>query len=384
MTVFFALGFRPFFLLSGILAVVLIAVWVPAFVGWHSFSNYYGQIGWHSHEMIFGYTCAVIAGFLLTAVRNWTERPTAAGGSLALLASLWLAGRILPFFLKAVSPWLIALADLAFLPALAVAIGAPLVRHAERRNLIFLPLLIVLFIANLLAHLEALGFAPGVGRRGIFLGLHLILLLIVIMGGRVIPFFTERALNGVVIERRAIIEWMAPLSVVAFMLLEVFLPDSRLAGVLAALAAIINGIRLASWYSHRYWQVPLLWVLHLGYGWIVAGLALKAAAAFGLILPQFTVHAFTVGGIGVLTLGMMARVSLGHTGRPLAVGPSMVAGFALLNLAAIGRGLAPLFVPLWFPQLIIASGALWIAAFMIFVFIYAPILTQARADGRPG
>ena len=384
MPVLFALGFRPFFLLSGVLAVILMAVWVPAFVGWHSFGSYYGQIGWHSHEMIFGYTCAVIAGFLLTAVRNWTEKPTAAGAPLALLVALWLVGRILPLFSESVSGWLIAIADLAFLPALTAAIAVPLARHAETRNLVFLPLLIVLFTANLMVHLELLGFAPGLARRGVFLSLHLILLLIVIMGGRVIPFFTERALQGVVIERRPAIEWAAPLSVVAFMLVEVLLPDSRFSGALAALAAIVNGIRLASWYSRRYWQVPLLWVLHLGYGWIVAGFALKAAAAFGMISPQFTIHAFTVGGIGVLTLGMMARVSLGHTARPLAVGPTMVVAFALLNLAAIGRGLLPIFFPLWFLEFITASGVLWIAAFLIFVVIYTPILTQPRIDGRPG
>ena len=384
MPVFFALGFRPFFLLSGILAVLLVAAWVPAFAGWLSFASYYGQIGWHSHEMIFGYTSAVIAGFLLTAVRNWTERPTAAGASLASLVALWLVGRVLPLFPAAVSGWLIAITDLAFLPAVTVAIGVPLARKAEKRNLIFLPVLIVLFAANLLVHLDLLGFAPGLARRGVFLGLYLILLLIVIMGGRVIPFFTERALQGVVIKRRPAIEWLSPLSVVAFMLVELFLPDSRLAGALAALAAIVNGVRLLSWYSHRYWHVPLLWVLHLGYAWIVAGFVLKAAAAFGLISPQFTIHAFTVGGIGVLTLGMMARVALGHTARPLEVGPSMVVAFALLNLAAIGRGLLPIFFPFWFPQLIIASGALWIAAFLIFVVIYTPILTQPRIDGQPG
>lgn len=384
MLVFLAIGFRPFFLLSGLLAVILMATWVPAFVGWLSFGSYYEQIGWHSHELIFGYTCAVIAGFLLTAVRNWTERPTPVGASLALLVALWLLGRILPFFPQAVSPWLIAIADLAFLPAVTVAIGVPLARKAERRNLVFLPFLVFLFAANLLVHLELLGFAPELARRGVFLGLHLTLLLIVIMGGRVIPFFTERALPGVVIERWPVIEWLAPLSVIAFMLVEVFLPDSRFSGALAALVAIVNCVRLASWYSHRYWQVPLLWVLHVGYAWIVAGFVLKAAAAFGMISPQFTIHAFTVGGIGVLTLGMMARVSLGHTGRPLAVGPSMVVAFTLLNLAAIGRGLLPFIVPLWFPQLIILSGAMWIAAFLIFVVIYTPILTKPRTDGCPG
>jgi uncharacterized protein involved in response to NO len=384
MQVLFALGFRPFFLLSGIFAIVSMTVWVLAFVGGSSFGTYYGQIDWHSHEMIFGYTVAVIAGFLLTAVRNWTGRPTVTGSYLAGIAGLWLLGRILPIFSGMVPDWLIALVDLAFLPALAIAVGVPLVRAGERRNLIFLLLLAVLWLANGLMHADLLGLIPNLARKGMFLGLDLVVLLIVIMGGRVIPFFTERALPGIVIKRRPAVEWSAPLSVVAFMLVELVLPDSRLSGVLAALTAIVNGMRLGSWYTSRYWRVPLLWVLHLGYGWIVVGFVLKAAATFGWASPQFTIHAFTVGGIGVLTIGMMARVSLGHTARPLRVGPAMVAAFVLLNLAAIGRGLLPVFLPLWFSQLIVASGTLWIAAFVIFTVIYAPILTQPRTDGQPG
>ena len=383
MQVLFALGFRPFFLLSGIFAILLMALWVPVFVGGASFDTYYGQIAWHSHEMIFGYTVAVIAGFLLTAVRNWTGRPTATGGYLAGLAGLWLLGWILPIFSGVVPDWLIAFVDLAFLPALAIAIGVPLVRAGERRNLLFLPLLAVFWLSNGLMHADLLGLMPNLARKGMLLGLDLVVLLIVIMGGRVIPFFTERALTGVVINRRSAIERLAPLTVVAFMLIELVLPDSRWSGVLAALAAIVNGIRLGSWYTSRYWRVPLLWVLHLGYGWIIVGFVLKAAAAFGWASPQFTIHAFTVGGIGVLTLGMMARVSLGHTARPLRVGPAMVVAFVLLNLAAVGRGLLPVFFPLWFSQLITASGTLWIAAFVIFTVLYVPILTQPRLDGQP-
>jgi uncharacterized protein involved in response to NO len=175
------------------------------------------------------------------------------------------------------------------------------------------------------------------------------------------------------------------LSVVLFLLVEFFLPDSLLSASLAALAACTNGIRFAGWYTPRYWRVPLLWVLHLGYGWIVVGFLLKVGAALGAVPPQFTIHAFTVGGIGVLTLGMMARVALGHTGRPLkVVSSAMVAAFAFVNLAAVTRGLLPILHPQWFSQLIIASGVLWIAAFLIFVVIYTPILTQPRIDGRPG
>ena len=384
MPVLFALGFRPFFLLAGLSAVSLITLWVPAFLGGFAFTTYYGQIGWHSHEMVFGYTVAVIAGFLLTAVRNWTEKPTPAGGYLAALAVLWLFGRILPFFPDSLSSWLIAFSDLAFLPALAVAIGVPLARAGASRNLIFLPLLAVLWMANCLVHAELLGPAPGFARKGIFLGVNLIVLLIVIMGGRVIPFFTERALPGVAMKRWPIIEWLSSLSVLSFLLAEFFFPDSHWSASFAALAACANGIRLTGWYTHRYWGVPLLWVLHLGYAWIVAGFVLKAGVAAGFVPPQFTIHAFTVGGMGVLTIGMMARVSLGHTARALKVGSSMAIAFGLVNFAAASRGLLPIVQPEWFPQLVMASGILWLAAFVIFVVIYAPILAQPRIDGQPG
>ena len=379
-----ALGFRPFFLLSGIFAILLIAVWVTAFVGGIAFSTYYGQLGWHSHEMIFGYTLAVIAGFLLTAVRNWTGVPTPTGGYLGGLAGLWLLGRILPSCAAIFPTWIIAIVDLAFLPALAIGIGVPLVRSAESRNLLFLPILVVLWAANGLVHAELLGLLPNLAHKGIFLGLNAIVLLTVIMGGRVIPFFTERALPGVVIKRWAIIEWFAPLSVLLFLLAEVFFADSFWSASVAAVAAGANGIRLAGWYTNRYWRVPLLWVLHLGYGWIVAGFLLKAGIAVGVVPHQFTTHAFTVGGIGVLTLGMMARVSLGHTARALTIGSTMAVAFGLVNLAALARGLLPIFQPQWFSQLVIASGVLWVAAFVIFVVIYFPILTQPRIDGQPG
>ena len=383
MSVFLALGFRPFFLLAGFSAVILMATWVPVFVGSITFNTYYGQIDWHSHEMIFGYTVAVVAGFLLTAVRNWTERPTPAGGYLAVMVALWLFGRILPFFSEIFPNWFIALVDLAFLPVVAVGIGVPLVRSGGSRNLLFLPLLAALWTANFFVHAELVGLVPNLARKGIFLGLDLIVLLIVVMGGRVIPFFTERALPGVVMKRWPIIEWLAPLSVIMFLLADFLFADSLQSASLAALAACANGIRLAGWYTHRYWRVPLLWVLHLGYGWIVAGFFLKVGAALGAVPLQFTIHAFTVGGIGVLTLGMMARVALGHTARPLSVGAAMVVAFGLVNLSAVTRGLLPILLPEWFSPLIVVSGVLWITAFLVFVVIYTPILMQPRIDGRP-
>ena len=383
MQVIFALGFRPFFLLAGWLAILLMAFWVPVFVRGVASDIYYAQIDWHSHEMIFGYTVAVIAGFLLTAVRNWTNTPTPSGLPLAGMGALWLIARILPILVAIFPRWLIAAADLAFLPTFAIGIAVPLLKNNEKQNLIFLPLLAVLWSADLLVHADVLGLAPNLARKGVFLGLDVIILVIVIMGGRVIPFFTERALS-VVLKRWRIVEWLSPVSVILFLVAELFRPDSITSASLAALAACANGARLAGWYTPRYWRVPLLWVLHLGYGWIVVGFYLKAGTALGLVPPQFTIHAFTVGGIGVLTLGMMARVSLGHTGRPLKVGAAMTAAFVLINLAAVGRGLLPPFFPQFFSQLIVASGVFWIAAFTIFIIVYTPILSQPRVDGRPG
>ena len=380
----FALGFRPFFLMAGIFAVILMALWAGAFVTNRPLTTYYGMTGWHSHEMIFGYACAVIAGFLLTAVRNWTGMETAKGPPLAGLSALWLAGRIMPFFPGGLPPWLIALVDLLFLPALALSLAIPLVRGGQKRNLFFIPLLGAFALADLLVHLELFGFAYGSARAGNFLALDLIILLIVIMGGRVIPFFTERALSGVSPRRWQWIEWSSIASVIAFMLAELFLPGSIPAGVMAGLAAASNGLRLAGWYTKRFWAVPLLWVLHLGYAWVVVGFCLKTLAVLDLVPPQLTLHAFTVGGIGVLTLGMMARVSLGHTGRPLKAAGPVAFAFALINLAAVLRGIVPIIFPYWLLQLAALSGGLWILSFLIFVVIYTPILISPRVDGLPG
>ncbi len=384
MPVLFALGFRPFFLLAGYFAILFMVTWVAVFAGALAFTPYYGELGWHSHEMIFGYTAAVVAGFLFTAVRNWTAKPTPTGVYLAALCVLWLGGRILPVLPTIFPGWLIALVDLSFLPLVAIGIGIPLIRAGEKRNLGFLLILAGLFIGNLYVHLEVLGYSQLMARKGTFLGFYIVILLIVIMGGRVIPFFTERALEGLVIKRRPAIEWLATTSALAFALAEMFPTPAWMTGACAALAAIANAFRLASWYTNRFWRVPLLWVLHVGYGWIVAGFCLETTAAFHLIPPQYTIHAFTVGGIGVLTLGMMARVALGHTGRPLRVGSPMAVAFALINVAAVLRALLPIWQPGRLSELVILSGTFWSIAFLIFVIVYTPILTRPRIDGRPG
>ncbi len=380
----FTLGFRPFFLVAGVTAIILLALWVAAYLAGDVFVTYYGRVGWHGHEMIFGYAVAVIAGFLLTAVRNWTNVQTLAGGSLAALVTLWLAGRVLPFFSNIVPYWFIALVDIAFLPALATALAIPLVRARQTRNLIFVPLLGLMAAANIIVHLQVLGVTDTTAERGIGFAINLIILLIVIIGGRVIPFFTERALVGVTTQRRVVVEGLSIGTVIALALIELLFPDPRLVGMLAVLAAISHGVRLSGWYPARLWSVPMLWVLYLGYTWIITGFALKALAAASLVSPFLALHAFTVGGIGVMTMGMMSRVALGHTGRPLRPARAMVVAFVLINLAAMVRVLFPTAIPAWHTYFIALSGGLWIAAFLIFVETYTPILIRPRVDRQPG
>jgi uncharacterized protein involved in response to NO len=384
-TALFALGFRPFFLLAGTAAVALAALWVAAYVfGLFPANNYYDMLGWHSHEMVFGYGVAVVAGFLLTSVKNWTGIQTVQGKGLAALTALWLGGRVLPFFSGTLPHGLIALVDLAFLPALAMALAIPLLRHGQQRNLIFLPILAVMALANGMVHLQVLGLTGATARAGTYVAVDLIILLIAIIGGRVIPFFTERALPGATPRRWPVIERVSIVAVVVLALSELLeLPTAAVAAI-AVLGALSHAIRWWGWHERRVWSVPLLWVLYLGYGWVVVGFALKALAAAGQVTPFLALHAFTVGGIGVMTLGIMARVALGHTGRPLQPAKAAVWAFALINLATLARVALPLEAPRWYVSSIALAGGLWMAAFLLFLAVYAPILIRPRVDGRPG
>jgi len=384
-TALLALGFRPFFLLAGLAAIVLMGLWLKGYAGELDLPQLYGPASrWHAHEMLFGYTVAVIAGFLLTAVRNWTEVQTLRGPALGALALVWLAGRVLPFF-PALPLWLVSGLDLLFLPLLTVAVARPLWRVKQVKNYAFVGILALLFIANLLMHLAAWGGDPDAGRNGELLALYTILLLIVIMGGRVIPFFIERGVPGQFESRSwPVVEIAGSGLIVLLAGLELLqAPGGWRAGV-AGLAAVVHGIRLAGWLNGRLFRVPLLWVLAIGYGWLVIGFALLALTAMDPGQSLLALHALTAGGIGMLTLGMMARVALGHTGRPLQVRPVVALAFGLLLLAAVVRVLLPLLWPESYASLIRLSGSLWIIAFALFVYVYLPILIRPRVDGRPG
>lgn len=377
----FALGFRPFFLAAGVLAVVLMGAWLLVLQG-RLDTGAWAPLDWHGHEMLFGFTIAVIAGFLLTAVRNWTGLATPAGPPLAALFAVWLAGR-LAWALPGVTPPVVALLDLAFLPALAIVLALPILRARQFVNLVFPALLLALAAANALVHLEALALAR-TARLGLHGAASMVVMILVIVGGRVIPNFTDNRL-GSRARRWKPIEMALPWLTLLALLGWLAAPVSAATALLAALAAVLHGSRLAGWYTGRVWGVPLLWVLHLGYAWLPLGFALLALAAAGVV-PSASpaLHAFTAGGIGVLTLGMMARVSLGHTGRLLEAPPVMTWAFVAINLAALLRVVPPLLMPAVTAPALLASGLLWIAAFALFGFVYAPMLLRPRVDGKPG
>ncbi len=380
----FALGFRAFFALAGLAALILIMFWNAIFNGTLTSEHYYPNNYWHAHEMLLGYAVAVIAGFLLTAVKNWTGKPTLTGDQLASLCLLWLYGRILPFYAGLLPDALIALVDFAFLPALAYQVSKPIIEAKQYRNLFFIGLIMLLALGNGLIHAEMLGLQGNTATIGIQLVVATIIILILIIAGRVFPFFTERGIPGTLIIRNPLLDSLSVASAVIVFALQIFGISGTLLALAAIVAVAVNVARLSGWYVQRVMYVPLLWVLYAGYGWIILGFMLTVLSAYSIVLPSLALHAFTLGGIGVLTLGMMARVSLGHTGRAMKASNAMAIAFVLINVAALFRVLLPIAMPHWYENLIYISTLSWLAAFSLFVFVYVPILSSARIDGQDG
>ena len=376
----FALGFRPFYMLASIFSALSVLLWAAQYSGWLA-SPYLAGPLWHGHEMLFGFTLAVVAGFLLTAVRNWTGQPTPTGAPLMALAALWVAGRALvltPFALAA------AIVNAAFPVALAVAIGIPLLRSHNTRNYFFLGLLALMAALIATLHVALLGVAVLPPRLGLVLGLDVMLFIMAVMTGRVIPMFTNNGVPGAGATRKPAVEKLALGSVVALFLADLFQLPLVVIAVIALIAAVAHGARLMLWRSWRTLGTPLVWVLHAAYAWIVVHLTLRVLSATGLVAESFAIHALTVGAIGGLTLGMMTRTARGHTARPLLADGYEVTCFLLINMAALLRVFGGMTVSSLYLASIQVSGVLWAAAFGLYAVRYWPILTRARLDGKPG
>ncbi len=387
--VLFAYGFRPFFLLAGIWAVVPLAT-----VAWFLHSGTWpaddiALFAWHGHEMIFGFAAAAICGFLLTAVPSWTGTPRVSGMPLAGLVALWIFGRIESFPLAASSQPVAELLAMGLFPALAAVVGIPLVRARNYRNLPFLAFLGALFLADLMFQAPRFDWIEHAPFDALRFGVNVVLLMVVVVGGRIVPAFTRNTLismgRSAPIASRAWLDRSAIAAAVTVVLADTFAPATQLAGAVAAVAALLLALRLSGWSGRRALDVPLLWVLHLGYAWLVLGLALKALwllGGFGWAANWL--HAITTGAFGTMILGVMTRATLGHTGRNLAISKPIVVAYLLVSLAAALRIWGPWLEPeRYWPMLALAVVA-WIGAYAIFLLLFGPILLARRVDGRPG
>lgn len=387
--VLFACGFRPFFLLAGLDALANMSVWLVVFLRpsiWpeHAMPSMY----WHAHEMLFGFATAAIAGFLLTAVPGWTGRSSYSGVPLIALIIVWLAGQFAMVPLGLVPPMAADAIDLAFFPALILVLAPPLVSARKFRNLPFVGILTLLFLANLCFHLGENGILEAGEQIGLGIAIDIVTLLIVIIGGRIIPAFTKSGLarQGIAVKLRSDrwIEIFSITSVIAVLLADLAMPLSAMNGVIALAAALAQTIRLTQWQGYRTARDPLIWVLHLGYAWLIVGLLLKGI--WLITAEPFAekwIHSLTVGAFTTMILAVMTRASLGHTGRALIAPLSTATCYSLVTAAALVRVFGPAILPSMYNHIVTASGFLWIGAFSIYLWVYTPILVMPRTDGRP-
>ncbi len=374
------LGFRPFYLLASGFAAISIGLWALQFGGWLGRPYLAGPL-WHAHEMLFGYGLAVVVGFLFTAGRNWSGQPTPSGVPLALLALLWLAGRVLvltPF------GWAAANVNAAFPLAAGAGLAIPLVRARNRRNYFFVGVLAAFGVAQLLLHLAQLGALALPGWVGVQIGLDLMLFVMTVMGGRVIPMFTNNGVPGVQARRHETLERAALAAVLAVLAADLAGLHGAVMATLLALAALLHGARLALWQPWRTLRTPLVWVLHAAYAFIVGHLVLRACAEAGWILASVATHALTAGAIGTMTIGMMTRTARGHTARPLRADRFDVAAYVCVLAAALVRVGVPLVAPQFTVGAALVSGWLWACGFVLYTIRYAPFLVRPRLDGKPG
>jgi uncharacterized protein involved in response to NO len=381
--VVFQKGFRPFFLLGGAWAVLLVPWWAHTYKQATSGEPGLESISWHSHEMIFGYTMAIIAGFLLTAVENWTDRPTARGPFLAALVGLWTIGRLVG--LGGTAAAIGGLADLVFLPALTVALAIPLFLARSRRNYLLLAILPLLWICDLHLHLWSSGLLPQSYLRTDLVAVDLIVVVLVIITGRIVPLFTRNALADEGVRSNASLNTAAIISVIVVAMIEIIAPGGWVMAVSAGIAGLLVLGRSVHWGFQKTLGQPILWVLHVGHSWIWLGLFLKAAAAAGAgVQPSIATHALTAGAIGTLTLGMMARVTRGHTGRSLDVSPMMTVSFLAITASALLRVFGPWLRADLTRTAVVSSAGLWSLAFAIYLVGNARFLITPRPDGKPG
>jgi uncharacterized protein involved in response to NO len=378
-----AAGFRPFFLLAAIQAALAIMVWLPAFYGELRLASAFAPRDWHVHEMLYGYLPAVVTGFLFTAIPNWTGRLPLRGTPLLALVVVWLAGRLCVTFSAAAAWWVVMLVDTSFLFLVAAAAACEIIAGRNWRNLMVVTLVAMLLAGNVAFHVEA--HVNGQADISIRVGIAVVVLLISLIGGRIIPSFTR---NWLVRENPG----RLPVPFGRFDMVVVFsgalalcgwivAPDYRAIGVALALAGLLHLVRLSRWAGERTFRERLLAILHVGYVFVPLGFLLNALAAFDVVPPSAGIHAWMAGGAGIMTLAVMTRASLGHTGQALTASPATQAIYAAIVIAAIARVCAAIH-PAYGEAFLHVAAFAWAIAFFGFAVVFGPLLVDLKLRAK--
>ena len=379
-------GFRIFFLGAAVYAVLSMAVWYLFFVAGWKVSVAIPVMVWHGHEMVFGFTMAIVAGFLLTAVTNWTGKPTLSGWPLLVLFLFWALARIFAFMPSSFPLWPMAFCDNVFLIFLTIAVMRPIIAVKQWKQSAVFSKLILIFLSGIAFYMALFNDNFENESKSLLFAIYMLVSLILTISRRVLPFFIERGVGYPVTLRNSMVLDMASLVLIlAFAIIDVFFHYPLVVTVLCILLVLVHALRLAGWYTPGIWKKPLLWVLFAGYGFLIIGFFLKAFAMLNPQMDDSALHAFTAGGIGIFTLGMMARVSWGHTGRNIAdVPPTLPIIFIPLVGSAVIRVFFPLLYVSRYVLWIGISQVLWMTAFILYLIFYFKILISPRPDEKWG
>jgi uncharacterized protein involved in response to NO len=379
---FLSYAFRPMFLASGVIAIVAVIAWILTLHGLMPAGMPGNALYWHGHEMIVGFALATVAGFVLTAVANWTGRKALSGWPLVWLVASWLAGRGAMLATSAMPVFVSAAIDMLFPILLCFFTAREIFAAGNKRNYKIVALVAILAGLNLVYHLGVADVLPGGDYIALYLLIHSVLLLVTVIAGRVIPNFTANWLRGQGVTTVPVVnptvDGLAITSTIATALVAVFYPDRLVLGALAMVTALTHAVRVSQWQGLQTTRNPLLCILHVAYLWLPAGYAMMSLASLGwAFTPTAALHGLTMGGIGSMILAMMTRVPLGHTGRALHASRLTVVAYATLTISICIRVMSP-----WnaanYQGMIDLAAAGWCLAFAIFIWVYWPILTGPR------
>jgi len=377
-------AFRPFFLLDALFSILAMLLWLGMLHAFPVRTPVGDPVFWHAHEMLFGFAGAAVAGFLLTAVATWTGRPPVSGGRLGMLVLAWVAGRLAMLGVTGLPVEVQAAVDLLFPALLAALVAREVVAGGSRRNYPVVGVVLMFGALDVAYHLAQTGVLPGAQRPALTLAVHLLLVLITIIGGRIVPAFTgnwlrQRGATALPRSHRVLEILIVPLAIVAAVADGVG-AAAPIGGTFALVVAALHGVRLAGWRGRVTGAEPLVFILHVAYAWLPVGYLLLGLTALGLPLPRSAaIHALTMGAVGAMILAVATRVSLGHTGRALAAAPLTSLSYLLLNLAVLVRIASPLASGSYLALVDVAAAG-WLAAFGLFLAVYWPILTGPRRE----